>query len=275
MHGAGRAHAAGACWRRPLAAGAVGARCSAGSWCGCRACISSMLTLAFAQIAWAVSFQWVERDRRRQRPARRLAAGLGARPAHLLLDRARALGRRGRCCCGVRSTRPSATRCGPRGIRGPRRGAIGLDVDAAAAGGAGRRGRGRRGSAAAIFAYGKGGVFPTYISIPHSVEALLMVLLGGVQTVAGPIVGALAYTGLRRPARALHRPLAARCWARSIVLLVLAFPEGIAGGARRLWLRGPRGVSVLAVSRPAQILRRRAGGGRRLLRGRARARCWR
>ncbi len=39
-------------------------------------------------------------------------------------------------------------------------------------------------------------MFPTYISIPKSVDALLMVLLGGVQTMSGPIVGALAYVGL-------------------------------------------------------------------------------
>ena len=66
--------------------------------------------------------------------------------------------------------------------------------------------------------------------------SLLMVLLGGVQTVAGPVVGALAYTGLYD---ALLR--ATDLWrlvlGASIILLVLAFPEGIAGAAQRLWLR--------------------------------------
>ena len=45
-----------------------------------------------------------------------------------------------------------------------------------------------------MFAYAKGSVFPTYMAIPHSVDALVMVLLGGVQTMAGPLVGAVSYT---------------------------------------------------------------------------------
>ena len=73
-------------------------------------------------------------------------------------------------------------------------------------------------------------------SIPKSVDALLMVLLGGVQTVAGPIVGALAYVGLYD---ALLR--ATDLWrlvlGAAIILLVLAFPEGIAGAAQRAWAR--------------------------------------
>ncbi len=52
------------------------------------------------------------------------------------------------------------------------------------------------GLAGGLYAYAKGSVFPTYISIPKSVDALLMVLLGGVETISGPIVGALAYVGL-------------------------------------------------------------------------------
>ncbi len=53
------------------------------------------------------------------------------------------------------------------------------------------------GLAGGLFAYFKGSVFPTYISIPKSVDALLMVLLGGVQTVSGPIVGAFVFAGSR------------------------------------------------------------------------------
>src|SRR3712207_8936492 len=36
------------------------------------------------------------------------------------------------------------------------------------------------GLAGGLFAYAKGSVFPTYLGIPRSVDALLMVLLGGV-----------------------------------------------------------------------------------------------
>jgi len=92
------------------------------------------------------------------------------------------------------------------------------------------------GLAGAVFAYAKGSVFPGYASISRSVDALLMVLLGGVQTMAGPIVGALAYTGLYD---GLLR--ATNYWRLvlgfAIIALVLLFPEGIAGAAQRLWRR--------------------------------------
>ncbi len=66
------------------------------------------------------------------------------------------------------------------------------------------------------------------MAIPRSVDALLMVLLGGVQTVSGPILGALAYTWLHEQ---LMRAL--ELWrlvlGAVIVALVLFFPQGLAG----------------------------------------------
>jgi branched-chain amino acid transport system permease protein len=87
-----------------------------------------------------------------------------------------------------------------------------------------------------VFAYANGSVFPTYISIGKSVDALIMVLLGGVETMAGPIVGALAYTGLYDGLLTAtdHWRLVL---GGVIVLLVLAFPDGIAGVTQRLWQR--------------------------------------
>jgi branched-chain amino acid transport system permease protein len=61
-----------------------------------------------------------------------------------------------------------------------------------------------------------------------------MVLLGGVQTVSGPIVGALAYTGLYDGLLTLTGMWRLVLGA-VIVLTVLAFPEGIAGFAARRW----------------------------------------
>ncbi|WP_338664180.1 ABC transporter permease [Pararoseomonas sp. SCSIO 73927] len=195
----------------------------------------SMLTLAFAQIVWAVSFQWVE-----------VTGGdnglLGlVRPAWASETRvfywlALALSVGGALLLrrilyapygyALRAARDSA----------PRAAAIGLDVKGlriAAITVAGAA----CGLSGALFSYGKGSIFPTYISIAHSVEALLMVLLGGLQTVAGPIIGALVYTGL---ADVLMR--STDLWrlvlGAVIVTLVVAFPEGIAGAVRRLWLRG-------------------------------------
>ncbi|TPG44764.1 ABC transporter permease [Roseomonas nepalensis] len=195
----------------------------------------SMLTLAFAQIAWAVSFQWVEVTggdngllgvwppdwARSPRVTYWIALALSVGVA-LLLRRAlyAPYG------YALRAARDSAARAQSIGLDVARLRLVALVIAGAACGLGG-----------AIFSYGKGGVFPTYISIPHSVEALLMVLLGGLQTVAGPIVGALVYTGL---ADLLVR--STDLWrlvlGAVIVLLVTAFPEGIAGAARRLWLRG-------------------------------------
>ena len=57
------------------------------------------------------------------------------------------------------------------------------------------------GLAGAIGAYSKGSVFPTSVAIGHSVDALVMVLLGGVQTMAGPDRrGAGLYRTVRRAA---------------------------------------------------------------------------
>lgn len=195
----------------------------------------SMLTLAFAQIVWAVSFQWVDVTggdngllgvwppdwARNPRSFYWIALVLSVGVA-LLLRRAlyAPYG------YALRAARDSATRARSIGLDVSRLRIVALVIAGAACGLGG-----------AIFAYGKGGVFPTYISIPHSVEALLMVLLGGLQTVAGPIVGALVYTGL---ADILVR--STDLWrlvlGAVIVLLVVAFPEGIAGAARRIWLRG-------------------------------------
>ena len=90
------------------------------------------------------------------------------------------------------------------------------------------------GVAGGLFAYSKGSVFPTYLAIPRSVDALLMVLLGGVGTPSGPIIGALAYAGLQEELARLTD-----FWrlflGLAIIALVLFFPQGLAGAARAWW----------------------------------------
>jgi branched-chain amino acid transport system permease protein len=83
-----------------------------------------------------------------------------------------------------------------------------------------------------LLAFLRGTIDPTWLAIPQSVDALVMVLLGGVQTLSGPIAGAALYHGLKIWFSAVTRfwPLILGC---IIVLLVLAFPQGIGG-----WLRG-------------------------------------
>ncbi|MEO8630975.1 MAG: ABC transporter permease, partial [Betaproteobacteria bacterium] len=89
------------------------------------------------------------------------------------------------------------------------------------------------GLAGALYAFHKGSVFPNVLSIPQSIDALVMVLLGGVQTLIGPIVGAAVYhflqTEIMRSTQYWRAILGA-----VILLLVVVFPQGIAGFARRL-----------------------------------------
>ena len=52
------------------------------------------------------------------------------------------------------------------------------------------------GLAGGLYVYQKGSVFPDSLGIPLSVDGLVMVLIGGVETVFGPIVGAVAFKAL-------------------------------------------------------------------------------
>lgn len=193
---------------------------------------AAMLTLAFAQILWSVAMQWVDLtggdngilglwamlpswlDGRR---AFYLATLLVVTASLLLLRRA-ALAPFG---FSLRAARDSELRAE----------ALAIDVKrvrwlAFGAGGA------FAGAAGALHALQKGAVFPTSLSIPVSVDALVMVLAGGLQTLSGPIVGALAYHGLGTELTRFteHWRLVL---GSAIVLLVIAFPEGIVGFARR------------------------------------------
>ncbi len=95
------------------------------------------------------------------------------------------------------------------------------------------------GLAGGLFTFAKGNVFPGYAGIDRSVDALLMVLLGGVQTVSGPVLGALAYTGLYTVLLQLTD-----AWrfilGAIIVALVLAFPRGIAGAFAHVFAKARR-----------------------------------
>ncbi|MEX8192762.1 ABC transporter permease [Comamonas guangdongensis] len=89
------------------------------------------------------------------------------------------------------------------------------------------------GLAGALFAFSKGGVAPDSMSVTKSVDALVMVLLGGVQTLAGPVVGAAAFTWLHDTVARNTEYWRALLGATMLVLVLLA-PQGIAGYAQRL-----------------------------------------
>jgi branched-chain amino acid transport system permease protein len=194
----------------------------------------AMLTLAFAQIVWSIAFQWDA-----------LTGGsnglvgiwpadwLASKPAYYLLTLI--LAGLGIACLwrivaspfGVmlRASRDSPLRAQ----------AIGIDVRAqqwAAFVIAGTV----AGLAGALFAFSKGSISPETLSVPRSVDGLVMVLLGGVQTLTGAVWGAGLFTWLED---AVSREIA--YWRAAmgavILLLVLAFPHGIAGALRRWFSR--------------------------------------
>jgi branched-chain amino acid transport system permease protein len=191
----------------------------------------AMLTLAFAQITYAVAFQWVE-----------VTGGdngvVGVWPSRWAASReayyylalavcaaAVVLLRRGIYApfgYTLRAARDSAARADAIGIdvRGHRW--LAFTIAGAAAGLAG-----------GLFAFAKGSIDPTLISIAMSVDFLVMTLLGGVQTVVGPLVGAAAFHSIRD----LLMPLTDH-WrlllGLAIIAIVLAFPRGIVGSALQL-----------------------------------------
>jgi branched-chain amino acid transport system permease protein len=193
---------------------------------------AAMLTLAFAQILWSTAVQWVDvtggdngllglwsvLPRALTSPTVYYGLTLAIVVVSLIVLRRAALAPFG---FALRATRDSELRAE----------AIGIDVQrtrwlAFSAGGF------FAGLAGALHAFHKGSVFPTTLSIPVSVDALVMVLLGGVQTLSGPIVGALAYHGLATELIRLtdHWRLILGV---AIVMLAALFPEGIVGFLRR------------------------------------------
>ena len=93
------------------------------------------------------------------------------------------------------------------------------------------------GLAGGLYAFSKGSISPETLAVPRSVDALVMVLLGGVQTLAGPVWGAALFTWL---GDAVSRNI--DYWRATIgaviLLLVLAFPHGLVGSPAR-WRSSP------------------------------------
>ena len=73
-------------------------------------------------------------------------------------------------------------------------------------------------------------------SVGRSVDDLVMVLLGGIQTLAGPIVGASVFTWLQDTV-ARQTDYWQALLGAAILILVIALPQGIAGFVRERFFR--------------------------------------
>lgn len=194
----------------------------------------AMLTLAFAQIAYAVCFQWVE-----------VTGGdngiVGVWPAawaasrsayHYLVLVVAVLGIfalrhviYAPLGASLRAARDSALRAEAIGIDVRAHRWLGFTIAGAAAGLAG-----------GLYAFSKGSIDPTLLGIPLSVDFLAMILLGGMQTVMGPVLGAAAFHSIKD----VFMPLTDH-WrfllGASIIALVLIFPRGLGGAYATLLAR--------------------------------------
>jgi branched-chain amino acid transport system permease protein len=195
----------------------------------------AMLTLAFAQIVWAIVFQWENLtggsngilgiwptapfDRRATYYLLTLAlATLGVLALWRMLYAPFGY--------AMRAGRDSPLRAEAIGINVKRVHWVGFTIAGLVCGLAG-----------ALFAFAKGSISPETISVGRSVDGMVMVLLGGIQTLTGPVVGATAFAVLQDTVmrqtefwRALLGLI--------ILLLVLAFPGGIVGAvSKRLTAR--------------------------------------
>ena len=194
----------------------------------------AMLTLAFAQIVWSVVFQWDDVTGGSNGlvgiwPAEWLSSKtayywltLATVGASLYLLRRLLFSPLG---YAMRAGRDSPLRAEATGIDVVRQHWIAFSVAGLFCGLAG-----------ALFAFAKGSISPEAISVGRSVDGLVMVLLGGVQTLAGPVVGAGVFTWLQDSVSRATEYW--RALLGAVVLgLVILFPQGIAGGLLALVAR--------------------------------------
>ena len=194
----------------------------------------AMLTLAFAQIAWSVIYQWDA-----------FTGGsnglIGLWPSEWLKNRTAFYYFALLLCIGgmlflwrvvhapfgyvLRAGRDSALRADAIGIDVRRYQWFGFTLAGAFAGLAG-----------GLYAFSKGSISPETLAVSRSVDGLVMVLLGGVQTLTGPVAGAAVFTWLQ-DSIARNTEYWRAILGLTILVIVLAFPQGIAGFLKQMATR--------------------------------------
>src|ERR1700760_4275504 len=186
----------------------------------------AMLTLAFAQIVWSIAFEWVSvtggdngilgvwPEKWAAGPAGFYWLSIGVAALAVAALRIIVFSPFG---YALRATRDSLLRSEAIGINAKRIQWTAFVIAGTVAGIAG-----------ALFAYLKGSVFPDSLGISLSVDALVMVLLGGVETVSGAVVGAIVYKALSiwLVTQTDYSKLVLGAF---IVLIVVGVPKGIVG----------------------------------------------
>ena len=92
------------------------------------------------------------------------------------------------------------------------------------------------GLAGALFAFAKGSISPETIAVGRSIDGMVMVLLGGLQTLIGPIVGASVFAVLQDT---IMRQT--EFWRALLGVIILLLGAGVPARHRRLASRGSFG----------------------------------
>ncbi len=192
----------------------------------------AMLTLAFGQILWSICFQWDSVTGGSNGVTGVWPSATFASKTHyfyltlvLVAASLYALRRILFAPLGyaMRATRDSVLRAD----------AIGIDVKHVQWAGFVVAGL-FAGLSGALFAFSKGSISPDALGVSKSVDGLVMVLLGGIQTIVGPLVGAISFTWLS-DIIARSTDYWRALLGGIILMLVLAFPQGIAGSLHHWW----------------------------------------
>jgi branched-chain amino acid transport system permease protein len=190
----------------------------------------AMLTLAFAQIVWSVAFQWDDFTGGSNGiiglwPPAWLEGNNYYYFALAIVVLSAWVIRRilfSPFGYAIRACRDSVLRAGAIGIDVQRVQWLTFILSGAFAGLAGT-----------LFVFSKGSVGPEVISIGKSVDALVMVLLGGLQTLMGPVVGAAVFHLLQDYVMGATQYWHA-LFGGVILVLVLLAPHGIVGALGNL-----------------------------------------
>jgi branched-chain amino acid transport system permease protein len=189
----------------------------------------AMLTLAFAQIAWSVAFQWTDVTGGDNGIIGVWPSAWAAAPAHFYWLTLALVGAGVAALrvilfspfgYGLRALRDSPLRAETIGLRRQRLQWVGFGIAGGFAALAG-----------ALYAFLKGSVFPDNLGIPLSIDGLAMVLLGGVDTASGGVFGAAVYKSLSIWVIS-HTDYSRLVIGVSIILLVVLFPSGLVGAFR-------------------------------------------
>ncbi len=211
----------------------------------------AMLSLAFGQLVWAVLYQWYavtngDNGILNVWPPSWVGGPIAYFYLTLLFCAGGMLAMRQIVFApfgyGLRAARDSPLRAEAVGVNIPLQRWIGFVVSGAFAGLAG-----------VLMVYLKGSAFPAYADIATSFDALVMALLGGLQSLSGPLFGAAIYRALK-----VYLQIEFIRWpilmGVALILIAMFLPRGLDGAVNEVRARMARRRAAPAAAAAAPVL---------------------